>query len=188
MKKAGKIIAFLIIIALIVVPLTACPGQQGAQGPPGPAGEQGPAGSPGEQGPAGLTGPTGPEGPEGPKGDKGDPGEQGPPGPDARIVVTDNSGPICYIWTTAATYPVKVYGSHFDPDDIVNLTICDDDEILAENIDVNDCGAFRVTVVLGGMVSHGRVSSVKAWVDDGDGVFDAGDEFRDSWPLYIWWE
>jgi hypothetical protein len=185
MKKAGKIIAFLIIIALIVVPLTACQGQQGPAGPPGPAGEQGPAGPAGEQGPAGPTGPTGPEGP---KGDKGDPGEQGPPGPDARIVVTDNSGPVCDIWTTAATYQVKVYGSHFDPTDYVNLTICEDNEILAENIDVNDCGAFRVTVVLSGMVSHGRVSSVKAWVDDGDGVFDAGDEFRDSWPLYIWWE
>ena len=68
MKKAGKIIAFLIIIALIVVPLAACAGQQGPagpqgpQGPPGPQGEQGPRGAPGEEGQPGI------------------PGEQGPPG------------------------------------------------------------------------------------------------------------
>ncbi len=73
MKNAGKIIAFLIIIALILVPLTACEeeaevtkitveagttgsqGEQGVGGAPGRAGEQG---EQGEQGPAGEAGAT----------------------------------------------------------------------------------------------------------------------------------
>jgi len=77
MKKAGKIIAFLIIIALIVVPLTACPGPQGDQGPSGPSGpsgekgERGPMGPPGETGARGMVGPEGPEGPAGPAGESG---------------------------------------------------------------------------------------------------------------------
>ena len=190
MKKAGKIIALLIIIALIVVPLAACAGPQGPAGPPGPQGQQGPAGPQGPMGSPGEKGTPGPQGPEGPKGDKGDPGKQGPPGPNAQIVVFDETSgsATCYIWTTAATYPVWVYGSNFDPDDYVHLTICEDDIVLYEDINVNNCGAFRVSVVLGDMVSQGTVSSVKAWVDDGDGVFDASDELWACWPLYIWWE
>jgi len=65
MKKAGKIIAFLIIIALIVVPLAACAagqgptGPQGPQGPPGPQGEPGPRGAPGKSGVMGIPGEEG---------------------------------------------------------------------------------------------------------------------------------
>ncbi|GAI21685.1 unnamed protein product, partial [marine sediment metagenome] len=49
--------------------------------------------------------------------------------------------------------------------------------------DVNACGAFKVSVLItSAMVG---VVSVKAWVDDGDGVFDADDELWACWPLYI---
>ena len=77
MRKAGKIIAFLIIIALILVPLVACAGPQGPtgpagpQGPPGPQGERGPRGAPGKQGPAGISGEPGEQGPAGPAGPVG---------------------------------------------------------------------------------------------------------------------
>jgi hypothetical protein len=99
MKKAGKIIAFLIIISLLLVPLAACNGEgeeestevvlqllqgpQGEQGPPGPQGPQGPQGPMGPQGAPGPTGPQGPQGPigpRGPQGAKGDQGDQGPKG------------------------------------------------------------------------------------------------------------
>ena len=70
MKKAGKVLAFLIILALIVVPLTACEGPPGASGAPGPQGPQGPAG---------------PEGPSGP------PGREGKQGPLGAAVLTGNS-------------------------------------------------------------------------------------------------
>ncbi len=62
MKKAVKIVGFLIIIALFVVPLTACPTGQGATGPAGPAG------APGATGPRGPSGPPGTQGPAGPAG------------------------------------------------------------------------------------------------------------------------
>jgi hypothetical protein len=86
MKKAGKIIAFLIIVALIVIPLVSCGGPQGEPGPQGPAGPQG------EKGDRGPAGPKGKEGPMGPEGDRGPTGPAGPAGPagagsTARIVV-----------------------------------------------------------------------------------------------------
>ncbi len=62
MKNAAKIFCFLVIIALLLVPLTACPTGQGPAGPTGPAGPpgqpgpRGPAGPPGKQGPAGVGG------------------------------------------------------------------------------------------------------------------------------------
>ena len=56
MKVVGKILVFLVIIALIVVPLAACAGPPGASGAPGPMGAQGPAGAPGKQGPPGSEG------------------------------------------------------------------------------------------------------------------------------------
>jgi len=84
MKKAGKIIAFLIIIALIVIPLTACPGQQGSTGTQG---SMGPQGEKGERGPRGAPGDPGPRGPIGPEGSPGPEGPQGPAGGAAQIVV-----------------------------------------------------------------------------------------------------
>lgn len=69
MKKAGKLVAFLVIITLILVPLAACAEGQGPTGPQGPAGPAGSQGSPGKPGPPGKAGgPEGPEGPEGPAG------------------------------------------------------------------------------------------------------------------------
>ena len=82
MKKVGKIIAFLIIIALLVVPLAACAAEgQGPTGPQGPVGPPGAQGEEGEQGPPGRAGgPEGPEGPEGPTGATGATGATGPEG------------------------------------------------------------------------------------------------------------
>jgi len=180
MKKAGKIIAFLIIIALIVVPLTACPGQQGSQGPAGPAGpqgekgERGPMGPPGTDGARGPVGPAGPEGPEGPAGEDGAAGAGGP-----QIVVVEPS----YAGYAIVGYAhsVWVLGSGFEPGDSVHLTICEDDTILEEDLEVNDCGAFFEPVTLPTLSLP--VVSLKAYVDDGDGHFDSGDELWASWPI-----
>ena len=79
MKKAGKIIAFLIIIALLLVPLAACTGEQGPTGQQGPSGPAGAQGEPGKQGPPGKAG--GGEGPQGDPGEQGLQGEEGPEGP-----------------------------------------------------------------------------------------------------------
>jgi hypothetical protein len=91
MKRASKIIVFLVIIALLLVPLAACQGAKGPQGDPGPTGEQGPPGDVGPRGPQGQPGPTGPagpagtvaglQGPAGPAGPAGSPGIPGEPGP-----------------------------------------------------------------------------------------------------------
>ena len=176
MSKVGKIIALLIIIALIVVPLTACPGEPGASGAPGPMGPQGPAGPEGDQGipgPEGERGPTGLTGPDGPQ------GPQGIPGPNATIVVLDYQ---YYYATGSYTSTVHVLGSNFVYHDYVHLTICEEDYVLEENILVNECGAFYTTVSLP-EPSPPWVVSLKAWVDDGDGEFDAGDELWACWPL-----
>jgi len=168
MKKAGKIIAFLIIIALIVVPLTACPGGQGATGPQGPSGpqgekgERGPAGQPGDQGQRGVRGPAGPAGLDGLDGADGT-------GSVATIVVVDST----YFATVGYAPSLMVVGSNFVPGDYVDLTICEDDTILAENILVNDCGAFYKIVTLPEL--SGTVVSLKAWV---------GDELWACWPIY----
>ena len=91
MKKAGKLIAFLIIIALLLVPLAACAGGQGLTGPQGPAGQAGPQGEPGKQGPPGKAG--GGEGPQGEQGVPGDPGEEGPAGEEGPRGRTGSMGP-----------------------------------------------------------------------------------------------
>ena len=93
MKIAGKMLVVLVILALIVVPLAACTGEQGLTGPQGQTGAQGPQGEQGAQGPpgraggeTGATGATGadgaigPTGPTGPRGLQGPQGLQGPPG------------------------------------------------------------------------------------------------------------
>jgi hypothetical protein len=184
MKKAVKIVAFLVVIALILVPLTACQGLQGPQGPPGTQGPQGPTG------PAGPTGEQGPAGPAGPEGEEGPPGEQGEPGPagpNAALFITDGSGDaICYIATGATSVTFYVYGSNFDPDDSVHLTYCQNDEILVEDINVNACGVFKVSATIH-WPTPTNPFAVKAWVDDGDGHFDSGDELWACCPLEIYW-
>jgi hypothetical protein len=187
MKKAVKIVAFLVVIALILVPLTAC---QGPQGPQGPAGLQGPQGEKGDPGPTGAPGETGPAGPAGPQGEEGPPGEQGEPGPagpNAALIITDGSGDaICYISTGATSVTFYVYGSNFDPDDSVHLTYCEDNEILVEDINVNACGVFKVSATIH-WPTPTNPFAVKAWVDDGDGHFDSGDELWACCPLEIYW-
>jgi hypothetical protein len=148
MKKAGKIIAFLIIIALIVVPLTltGCPGQQGPQGPAGPAGPQGPKGDRGPMGPPGDPGQRGPAGPEGPPGPQGEPGPAGT-GSTADIVVNNYGGYTYGYGYAICSLPLEYYydegdedwyayayltvsGSCFDPGDRVYITVCDEDNII----------------------------------------------------------
>jgi len=180
MKRAGKIIAFLIIVALIVVPLTACPGPQGSGGPAGPAGPQGEKGERGPMGPpgeSGVRGVVGPEGPAGPTGPAGPAGADGPVGPNAQIVVADYGNDAIVGYASG----VLVLGSNFVPGDRVNLTICVDDTLVAEDILVNECGAFNQPVSL--PVLSLPVVSLKAWVDDGDGHFDSGDELWACWPI-----
>jgi hypothetical protein len=112
MKKAGKIIAFLIIIALIVVPLTACPGQQGPQGPQGPAGPEGPKGDRGPMGPPGDPGQRGPVGPAGPQGEPGPAGPSGS-GTTAEIVINVSSDIDVpypdYLQYNSVPYPSSIY-------------------------------------------------------------------------------
>jgi hypothetical protein len=85
MKLGAKIFIALVILALVVVPLAACTGEQGPAGPQGPTGPQGPQGAQGPAGPRGPAGPSGAAGGEtGPAGPAGAQGEQGPrglPGP-----------------------------------------------------------------------------------------------------------
>lgn len=160
MKRAGKIIAFLIIVALIVVPLTACPGQQGPAGPSGPAGPQGEKGERGPMGPPGETGIRGPVGPAGPAGAQGEQGEDGV-GSAAQIVVN------CAYWESYSTYGygyalcsvplyfgydsgdgdwyawnfLAVSGSSFPEEEDVTITVCDEAWVVTQ-IEANDCGAF----------------------------------------------
>jgi hypothetical protein len=79
MRTAAKILALLVILALIVVPLAACEGEQGPAGPQGQTGPAGPAGPAGDPGPPGR--PGGEQGPQGEPGPQGDPGPAGPAGP-----------------------------------------------------------------------------------------------------------
>jgi len=213
MKKIGAIIAFLIVISLLMVPLAACEGPQGPTGDPGPTGAQGPQGDqgpmgppgraggepgpPGPQGDPGLQGLVGPQGDEGEKGDTGPAGPMGPPGPpgpvgpNATIVVMDagSYAVLCYIWTTAQDYDIVVYGSNFVPADSVHLTICETDIVLAQDITVNVCGAFSVPLTVASPAPpHNTPVAIKAWVDDGDSVFDAGDVLWACWPIHIYWE
>jgi len=213
MKKIGAIIAFLIVVSLLMVPLAACEGPKGPPGDTGPTGAQGPqgdvgpmgprgagGGEPGPPGPQGEPGPAGPEGPQGPEGEKGDrglggpmgpPGPPGPAGPNATIVVTRNADDevLVDLVTVMATYDINVYGSNFVEGQVVHLTICVDDDILREDISVNACGAFAaiaITLTYETLPESG-MWSVKAYVDDGDGSFDAGDVLWACWPLQVTW-
>jgi len=164
MKKAGKIIAFLIIVALIVVPLTACPGPQGPAGPSGPSGpagekgERGPMGPPGDSGARGPVGPAGSEGPAGPAGEDG-------AGSAAQIVCSKwanfndyydehiNFGyATSYVDLPSGFGWVDVNGSSFEPGEDVVITVCDKNYVLWVQdrdlgyydleIEANNCGAF----------------------------------------------
>jgi len=214
MKKAGKIIAFLIIIALIVVPLTACPGQQGPQGPSGPAGPQGAKGERGPMGPPGDAGARGMVGATGATGSQGERGEQGEIGPVAQIVI--NSLP----WKSNSTYgygyaicsvPLWFYsedaeaaftisGSNFPANTDVVITVCEDDTVLpvsylyyddgwswgtfTGSIETNDCGAFYGLFWFDSFHGYWDISAG----DDASVSVKAwvDDELYASYPLYIY--
>lgn len=178
MKKAGKLIAFLIIIALIVVPLAACTGPAGPSGSPGPMGPQGIKGPPGAQGPPGSDGAAGAMGP------RGFPGEDGELGPVAQLVVCIEEIDTIYpfYWAVCAVPygPVDliIVGACFPPGELVTITYCDED-IYWDEVEANDCGAFVIhTDVPEGFDDWiDDVISVRAWVDD---------EVWANWPLYIY--
>jgi len=157
MKKAVKLLPLFLIICLMLIPLAAC------------AGPTGPAGPAGAQGPEGLTGPE---------------GDPGPAGPNAQIIASSSSGyAICSVNVHMGSTPIVVCGSNFVPGDLVHLTICEHDTVLVENIEVNECGAFKVDVTITeAMVG---VVSLKAWVDNGDSFFDVYDELWACWPLWV---
>ena len=198
MKKAGKIVAFLIIIALIVVPLAACQGPPGATGAPGP---MGPQGIPGPEGPSG---PPGPEGDTGSKGDPGSQGDPGEPGGNQQIVVAahyDFYGADYYECPTIisvynSTF-VIVAGSCFDLTEDVEITICgehwfwvdekEEDTRYVKGVWIDkDCGAFAISCWLPGW----------EWFEDNFGALEDGywtvgvkaevdGEVQASWPLVV---
>jgi hypothetical protein len=192
MKKAGKIIAFLIIIALIVVPLTACPGPQGEPGPQGPAGPQGEKGERGPMGPPGETGARGPVGPEGPEGPPGPAGESGA-GTAAEIVVCgwDPYEQFGYA-TCVVMYGqyVQVAGSCFPENEWVAVTFCEDNYYWFE-VETNDWGAFFWEGGIPPWFGYGDYDydtmSIRAWtdyyVDEGDWTVTG--ELMANWPVYI---
>jgi hypothetical protein len=164
MKKAAKLLALFIIITLLVVSVAACAGA------PGATGAAGATGAPGATGAAGAAGATGPA---------------GPAGPNAQIIASDGSGhAICSVHITMhMSTSIAVCGSNFVPGALVHLTICKEDTVLVENILVNECGAFKAGVVITEAMA-GEVS-LKAWVDNGDSKFDAGDVLWACWPLCV---
>ncbi len=191
MKKAGKIIAFLIVIALIVVPLAACAGPPGASGSPGPMGAQGPAGPPGAQGPPGSEGIQGPVGPRGFPGEDGEDGDLGPVAQLTVCMVPEEAPaylliPICAVpWEDV---PLVILGACFPPDALVFITYCDEN-IYWEEEYANECGAFYIETSVQEDFGYwvDDVMSVRAWVDDGDEEFDEDeDELWANWPLYIY--
>jgi hypothetical protein len=202
MKKAGKLIAFLIIIALIVVPLVACTGQQGPQGPAGPQGPQGEKGERGPMGPpgeSGTRGPVGPEGPPGPEGDEGPPGEGSP----AQLVVSleepEGYGydiPVSGVPYVGPWVEVVIVGSGFPANEDVIISYCDEDYFWEET-ETNDCGAFIIYTYVPEGFGYGDfdVITVRAWIDaDYDEVagYDYfyevyGGELYATWPLYIYY-
>ena len=200
MKKAGKILAFLIILALIVVPLAACQGPPGATGAGGPMGPQGPAGP---EGPAGPPGPEGDTGPAGPAGPPGDPGE---PGGNQQIVVSHYyyfGYPYYYSFNAPTTegYPgmdVWVQGSCFDLGEDIEITICgkhwfwveEKEQTYVYEIYIDkDCGAF---------FAYAYVPYYE-WLEDNFGMPEGDDgqwwvlgvkaevdgEIQASWPLAV---
>ena len=196
MKRAGKIIAFLIIVALIVVPLTACPGPIGPAGPAGPQGAQGDKGERGPMGPPGEDG-MGVRGPEGPAGPPGPPGSDADIPLDAQIVVCYDDWYYSFGYGYHAITGVEigytnvvVMGSCFPPNEYVVVTFCDENYYWFEAY-TNDCGAFMYHTSIWPWFGYGYWDydylSVRAWVDARvidwqvvDGTMYA------NWPLWLY--
>ncbi len=129
MKRASKIIVFLVMIALILVLLAACQGPRGPQGETGPVGPTGPIGDTGPQGPPGRAGETGPQGdpglagPAGPQGEVGPVGEQGLPGDQGPQIAATWAN----IWWDDQAYMYLLIDRVIGPFDIVDVTVRDYD-------------------------------------------------------------
>jgi hypothetical protein len=103
MKKAGKVLAFSIIMILLVSLVVACAGPAGPAGPPGPAG--------GATGAAGPQGPPGPPGKEGPMGPEGDQGPAGPAGAAGTAKIADGSVTLAKLVSGTAAGQIIVVGT-----------------------------------------------------------------------------
>jgi len=203
--KARMIPIFIAIaLAIILVPgigfvQGATPGVPG-EGPPvetpgapeqGPPGPQGPEGPLGPQGLEGIQGPLGQKG----TGNRGPQGAQGEPGGVRQIVVgvyevDGGDGRMYVTWNVDIGDTVFILGACFDSGDEVWITYCDTNELWEdETVTANGCGSFIITETevpadLDEWVDE--TVSVRAWIDDGDGVFeDDEDELAACWPLYI---
>ena len=187
MKTVGKVLAFLIVIALILMPLAACAGTAGPAGPAGPQGPQGATGLQGPPGPPGREGLMGAEGDQGVQGLQGKQGDTGDPGHVAQLVISNgdynNYVAYCYANYDDGLY---IYGSGFPANEDVTITICDENYVLVEAT-ANDCGGFMARAqILGDLTAEqydylydnydDEVVSVRAWVDD---------ELWATWPLYV---
>jgi len=187
MKKLGKVMIPIVILAAFLITTTGCflpPELQEAIGPQGPAG---PAGPVGPQGPPGPEGPAGPEGPQGPE------GTQGLPGPPRQIVVTWDIE-VLSPWHNFAVVevepfqPVRIKGSGFNYRDIITISICENDIVIVEEVLANRCGAFEVftRIPKSTEIDYGPVT-VRAWlnaeISEDDEVI-RGD-LQATWPLDI---
>ena len=125
MKRASKLIVFLLVIALLVVPLTACELTAGPQGEPGPQGATGPQGEAGPPGPPGRTGEVGPEGPQGVAGPQGEVGPQGAQGAAGLPGERGVEGPEI-VATWVEIYPSKSYHlGYIGPFAVTDVTVWD---------------------------------------------------------------
>lgn len=187
-KVVGVILAVL-LISLMIAGCTGPQGQQGLQGPTGPTGAQGPAGPQGEQGPQGPAGPQGEQGLQGPIG----------VGYTADIVVCNmNIAPYEYyaICSCGIFQTIYIFGSCFTPGEVVTITICDRNCIIAKAT-ANECGAFKVTAYLemlpGDQITYlmsyynNQVVSIRAWINaetDEDNKVIEGTIVA-NWPLLL---
>jgi hypothetical protein len=206
MKKAGKVLAFLIIVILLVTLVAACAapaGSQGPMGPRGPTGVTGPAGPPGPPGKEGPMGPEGDQGPAGATGKTGATGAQGEMGPVAQIVVCIGMGgdllPIGNIWLGQTVY---ILGACLPANETVTITICENNYVWAEG-ETNDCGGLYIKTTFMLPEAQGipllnkyagaddPVVSVRAWVNatvtgnERDGYKVTGGDMWANWPVVL---
>jgi hypothetical protein len=82
--------------------------------------------------------------------------------------------------------PVRIKGAGFLPGEVVVLTVCEQNTVLAV-VTANSCGAFQTYGILPSDLAVGSVISVNAWVDLNDnGILEtANGEFQACWPLDI---
>ena len=197
MKNFVKVLGLVMALLLITFIVVGCAGPQGLAGPTGPAGPGGPTGA------TGATGPAGPQGEQGPAGPQGATGPQGPPGTAGTgltgdiVVCNWSSTNYDYYAVTSALLgqTLYIFGSCFTYGDVVTITVCDRDCILAQVL-VNKCGAFKVDASFLALPEDqytylldtymGKVVSIKAWIDVviADNKVVSG-TLVSNWPIYL---